>query len=40
MNEEDFAKNQKFIEQACQKTKGCKMEELITNYNKLVRELK
>lgn len=32
MNEEDFAKNQLFVEEACQITKGCKIEQVRQNY--------
>lgn len=40
MNEEDFAKNQLFIEEACQITKGCKLEKLKENYMLFVKRLK
>lgn len=40
MVEEDFAKNQKFVEQACQMVNKCDVEKLIKAYESLRRNLK
>lgn len=39
-SEESFAANQLFFEQACEKTKGCKVEELKKKYREFVKILK
>lgn len=39
MTEEAFAKNQKFIEQACERTNGCSVAKLRAEYRKIINEL-